>query len=164
MGRGTSTYDGFGLAWAISEWICTHINCKTLFATHFHELTSLSKQQPHVKNLHVVTHVTPRVDANSKLDRDVTLLYKVEEGFSDQSYGINVAEMAGFPDSVIKVAKRKAEELEDFEGESRRGELSETEPRGFTRNPRFDESLFLLLCTFYFPFLLCTLLVSFITL
>lgn len=47
----------------------------------------------------------------------MTLLYKVEEGFSDQSYGINVAEMAGFPDSVIKVAKRKAEELEDFEGE-----------------------------------------------
>lgn len=115
LGRGTSTYDGFGLAWAISEWICTKIRCKALFASHFAEITSLASQQPGVKNLHVVAHVAPRANSKSKQDRDITLLYKVEPGVSDRSYGIHVAELANFPPAVIRLAKRKAEELEDFE-------------------------------------------------
>jgi len=116
LGRGTSTYDGFGLAWAISEWIVTHIHCKCVFATHFHELTNLARQQPGVQNLHMVAYVAPR-DNGSRFDKDITLLYKVEEGVSNQSYGIQIAELADFPDSVIRLAKRKAEELEGFDDE-----------------------------------------------
>ncbi|WFD34728.1 MSH2 protein [Malassezia cuniculi] len=112
LGRGTSTYDGFGLAWAISEYIVQHIHSKCVFATHFHELTNLAKEQQGVKNLHVVAHVESRA-GNSRYDRDITLLYKVEPGTSEQSYGIQIAELADFPDSVIQLAKRKAEELED---------------------------------------------------
>ncbi|SPO24558.1 probable DNA mismatch repair protein MSH2 [Ustilago trichophora] len=123
LGRGTSTYDGFGLAWAISEWIATNVRCKCLFATHFHELTNLASQQEHVLNLHVVAHVEQKA-GGSRQDRDITLLYKVEPGISDQSLGINVAELANFPPSVIALAKRKAEELEDYdEVEASRGVL-----------------------------------------
>lgn len=117
LGRGTSTYDGFGIAYAASEWIATQIRCKTLFASHFAEITTLAEQQSHVKNLHVVAHVSQR-HGGGQQDQDITLLYQVKPGVSDRSYGIHVAELAGFPDSVIRLAKRKAEELEDYEDDA----------------------------------------------
>lgn len=103
LGRGTSTSDGYGLAYSISKHLAEETRCFSLFATHFHELTCLESEIKQVKNMHV----------QAIIEKNVTLMYKVEPGICDQSFGINVAKMAGLPKIVIQMAQLKAE-LQDY--------------------------------------------------
>lgn len=92
LGRGTATFDGMSLAQAIIEYIHTNIKCKTLFSTHYHELTDLDKTLNTLKNVHVSA-----VEENG----NITFLHKVKEGSIDKSYGIHVAKLADLPNSLI---------------------------------------------------------------
>ena len=103
IGRGTSTYDGMALAQAIIEYIHNEIGAKTLFSTHYHELTSLEQSLERLKNVHVSA-----IEENGK----VVFLHKVKDGAADKSYGIHVAELAELPNSLIKRAKEILDELE----------------------------------------------------
>lgn len=104
LGRGTSTYDGFGLAWAISEHLMHANRSAVLFATHFHELTDLSGPGG-VRNL----HVEAKVDSHTGR---LAMLYRIREGACDQSFGVHVAESAHFPREVVESARRRLRELE----------------------------------------------------
>ena len=95
LGRGTATYDGMSLAYAILEYIHNEIKCKTLFSTHYHELTDLTKNLKRLRNVHVEA---------IEEDGNITFLHKVVEGAVSKSYGINVASLAHLPESVIEKA------------------------------------------------------------
>ncbi|MBZ5604673.1 MAG: DNA mismatch repair protein MutS [Acidobacteriia bacterium] len=105
IGRGTSTYDGLALAWAVVEHIHRHIRAKTLFATHYHELTELADQLEGVRNLHVSV---------KESGDQILFLRKVEPGAADRSYGIEVARLAALPISVIERARQILAHHEDF--------------------------------------------------
>ncbi len=104
VGRGTSTYDGVSLAFAISEYIYTKIKAKTLFATHYHELTILQEEYPGIKNYNI--GVIEKGD-------EITFLHEVLEGSTDKSYGIHVARLAGLPNEVLKRAKSILKQFEE---------------------------------------------------
>ena len=103
IGRGTSTYDGLSLAWAITEHLHEHIGCRTLFATHYHELTQLQETLPRVANLNVAVR---------EWNDEVVFLHRIVRGGADKSYGIHVARLAGIPRSVNERAKDVLAQLE----------------------------------------------------
>ncbi|MCR4601532.1 MAG: DNA mismatch repair protein MutS [Clostridia bacterium] len=104
IGRGTSTYDGLSIAWAVVDHLCNnHCHIRTLFASHYHELTLLEKKIKGFKNLNVSV---------SESDGNVVFLYKIAEGSASKSYGIHVAKIAGVPESVLLRASEKLQELE----------------------------------------------------
>jgi len=109
IGRGTSTYDGVSIAWAMIEYIHSHPNLKayTLFATHYHELTELAEMLPGVRNYNV---------AVSESDGNVIFLHKIIPGGADRSYGIHVAQIAGLPKPVIQRANEILQQLEKTSG------------------------------------------------
>jgi DNA mismatch repair protein MutS len=114
IGRGTSTFDGLSIAWSVAEYLHDAVRCKVLFATHYHELTELARTHAHVANYNV---------AAQRTGDDVVFLRKLLPGGSNRSYGIDVARLAGLPESVIARARQL---LENLEAES-------LDPRGMAR-------------------------------
>ena len=106
IGRGTSTFDGVSIAWSVAEYIAEHINAKTLFATHYHELTDIARTTEGVKNC-----ATQVAEAGG----EVIFLRKVKSGTADKSYGIHVAQLAGLPKAVISRANDILRDLEKKE-------------------------------------------------
>jgi len=96
VGRGTATFDGLSIAWAVVEYLHSHTRARTLFATHYHELTELADLLSGVKNVHVSVEEMPN---------EIVFLRRVEEGSADKSYGIEVARLAGLPPAVIARAR-----------------------------------------------------------
>jgi len=106
VGRGTSTFDGISIAWAVVEYISKAVKARTLFATHYHELTELSLTLKGIRNLNV---------AVKEWGDEIIFLRRIEEGGADKSYGIQVARLAGLPDETINRAKEILSNLEKAE-------------------------------------------------
>jgi len=117
IGRGTSTFDGLSLAWSIVEHLHNQVGAKTLFATHYHELTELAARLPRLRNFNVAVR---------EWHDQIIFLRKIVEGGTDKSYGIQVARLAGVPKEVIERAKVILRNLED----------SELTPEGTVRQTR----------------------------
>ncbi len=117
IGRGTSTFDGLSLAWSIVEYLHNHTGAKTLFATHYHELTELAVRLPRLKNFNVAVR---------EWQDQIVFLRKIVEGGTDKSYGIQVARLAGVPREILERAKQILSNLEE----------SELTPEGQVRVPR----------------------------
>lgn len=92
IGRGTSTYDGVAIAWAVTECLHNTIGCKTIFATHYHELTQLTEELEHARNFNVAVR---------EVGDEIVFLHRLEPGGADRSYGIHVGRLAGLPDPVV---------------------------------------------------------------
>jgi DNA mismatch repair protein MutS len=116
MGRGTATFDGLALAWSTVEYLQAEIGARTLFATHYHELTILAEKLPRVRNLRVGVKETPA---------GIVFLHSIEPGAADKSYGIDVAKLAGLPMAVIERARRI---LRQHEKQEQQNVQIETEP------------------------------------
>ncbi|MDQ3138765.1 MAG: DNA mismatch repair protein MutS, partial [Gemmatimonadota bacterium] len=120
IGRGTSTYDGVAIAWAVTEHLHDRVGCKTMFATHYHELMQLPERLQHARNYNVAVRETGDT---------VVFLHRLEPGGTDRSYGIHVAQLAGLPDGVVRRAR---EILGTLEGEHR---MVPGPPPGAERDP-----------------------------
>lgn len=134
IGRGTSTYDGVSIAWAVVEYIHNHpeMRAKTLFATHYHELTQLAELLPGVRNYNV---------AVSEAGSEVVFLHKIVPGGADRSYGIHVAQLAGLPGAVVLRAGEILEQLESSSGSAVKIDASAPKQMALfpETNPLLDE-------------------------
>ncbi len=120
MGRGTSTFDGVSIAWAVAEHLATKTRAKTLFATHYHELTKLAERLPGIKNCHVTV---------KEYGNQVIFLHKVADGATEGSYGVHVARMAGLPESVTRKADEILQKILQNNPLDAMGELRKRDPR-----------------------------------
>jgi DNA mismatch repair protein MutS len=128
IGRGTSTFDGISIAWSVAEYLCKNpaMQAKTLFATHYHELTDLSLTLPNVKNFSVLV---------KEKGQAITFLRKIVPGAADKSYGIQVARLAGLPDEVIERANDILNNLEEGEfGDTGQPKIAKKRPHKLKAN------------------------------
>jgi DNA mismatch repair protein MutS len=107
IGRGTSTFDGLAIAWAVSEFLAEAVGCRALFATHYYELTRLAENSEHVVNYSV---------SAKELDDDIVFLHRLVKGAANQSYGVQVAKLAGVPEVVLARARELLRRFEDGGG------------------------------------------------
>jgi DNA mismatch repair protein MutS len=121
IGRGTSTYDGVSLAWGITEYLHDRVGCRTLFATHYHELAELDERLPRLRNYNVLVH---------EADDGIIFLHKIAPGSADKSYGIHVARRAGVPEPALARARAVLAELEAHHLQM------ESRPQGQIRRPK----------------------------
>jgi DNA mismatch repair protein MutS len=119
MGRGTATFDGLSLAWATVEYLHAETGARTLFATHYHELTMLAEKLPRVRNLRVGVKESPK---------GIVFLHSIEPGAASKSYGIEVARLAGLPAAVIERARRVLKQHEKAEQQSVQAEVDTADP------------------------------------
>lgn len=133
LGRGTATYDGMALAQSIIEHIHHKIKAKTMFATHYHELTGLSTKLTRLVNVHVAT---------LEEKGEVTFLHKISEGPADKSYGVHVAKIAGLPSSVLTRADRILQDLESHSAKLKTESQSDSLENHFVEEPVGQLSLF----------------------
>jgi len=128
IGRGTSTFDGLSIAWSVAEHLHNHVGAKTLFATHYHELTELSATLPRVKNYNVAVR---------EWHDQVIFLHKILPGGTDKSYGIQVARLAGLPKEVISRAKEVLNNLEEAELSAEgKPKLAKTKKKPVAKTPK----------------------------
>lgn len=137
LGRGTSTFDGLSLAWAITEHLAGAIRCRSLVATHYHELTELAELILGVKNFNVVVREYP---AAGDRDGGIIFLHRIVEGAASQSYGIHVARLAGIPPKVIARSREVLDELQQtFARESHSPKLTKQKTRRSDQLPLFRD-------------------------
>ncbi|GAA0519114.1 DNA mismatch repair protein MutS [Halorubrum aquaticum] len=131
VGRGTATYDGISIAWAATEYLHNEVRARTLFATHYHELTTLADHLPRVANVHV---------AVDERDGDVTFLRTVRDGPTNRSYGVHVADLAGVPEPVVDRADRVLDRLREEKAIEAKGGSNGGDGGSATKQAVFDLS------------------------
>ena len=130
VGRGTSTFDGLSLAWAAVDYLAKELKCYVLFATHYFELTTLADQLENAANVHLTA---------TEYEDDIVFLHKVHEGPASQSYGLQVAQLAGVPREVIGHAKHKLKELEVITGIEIKAPHTHTDTKSKTKKSTVEE-------------------------
>ncbi|XP_050218036.1 DNA mismatch repair protein MSH7 isoform X2 [Mercurialis annua] len=118
LGRGTSTFDGYAIAYAVFRHLVEKVNCRLLFATHYHPLTKEFASHPHVTLQHMACAFKSKSESNSKGDQDLVFLYRLASGACPGSYGLQVAIMAGIPENVVKRASMARQVMKKSIGES----------------------------------------------
>ncbi len=137
LGRGTSTFDGLSLAWAITEHLASRIGCRALVATHYHEMTELAELLKGVRNCNVAVREVPAEDRH---EAGIVFLHRIVPGAASQSYGIHVARLAGVPKPVVRRSREILDELQrGFSRESRSPQLARGRTRDDGQLPLFTD-------------------------